>query len=287
MRILLLACLVLLMALPSQAQSRKELAAKDAILEQRLSELENRFLTGDPAAERLMRRMDALETEQRALRGEVEQLRYERDALRGDVEKLAEKVARWEAIEARVVQHLEAVDLAAANAGSSAPNSGNQQDYLPPIGTDISPQSTPDLGPVPNAAPGTLGSEQVDMSELLTIGQNKLLSGDFAGAELAYQQYVNLNPNADDIDEAHYWLGETYIIRGRFPEASTSFSASLEKNPRGEFAPNALIGLASAMRNMGNRDGACQALSVLPSEYPNADADIRAKADTEKSRAGC
>ena len=60
-----------LLASPAIAQSKKELSAVDAQLAQRLSTLESRMLTGDPAAERLMQKMDALETSMRTLRGEV------------------------------------------------------------------------------------------------------------------------------------------------------------------------------------------------------------------------
>ena len=64
-----------LLAAPAYAQSKKELAAVDAQLAQHLTTLESRMLTGDPAAERLMQRMDSLETSQRTLTGEVETLR--------------------------------------------------------------------------------------------------------------------------------------------------------------------------------------------------------------------
>ena len=49
----------------SLAQSKKELAAQNAELVQRLERLEGRLLTGDPAAEALMSRMDAIETSNR------------------------------------------------------------------------------------------------------------------------------------------------------------------------------------------------------------------------------
>jgi len=71
-----------LIASPAQAQSKKELAAQNTALNQRLERLESRLLTGDPAAERLMTRIDALEASQRALRGELERVAYELDRLR-------------------------------------------------------------------------------------------------------------------------------------------------------------------------------------------------------------
>ena len=77
-----------LIAVPAQAQSKKDLAAQNASLGERLSRLESRMLTGDPAAERLMARIDSLEAAQRALRGELERVAYERDGLKGEVSQL-------------------------------------------------------------------------------------------------------------------------------------------------------------------------------------------------------
>ena len=77
-----------LTATPAQAQSKKELAAQNVALAERLARLESRMLTGYPAAERLMTRIDSLETAQRTLRGELERVAYERDGLKGEVMQL-------------------------------------------------------------------------------------------------------------------------------------------------------------------------------------------------------
>ena len=80
------------------------------------------MLTGDPAAERLMQRMDALEASQRALTGEVERLRYERDTLQEEVRALASGIASLETNSEDMRRHLEAVDAVANSAPTpSAP----------------------------------------------------------------------------------------------------------------------------------------------------------------------
>ena len=67
---LLCVAVAMLTASSAHAQSKRELAAQNAQLAQRIGILEQRLLTGDPAAERLMARMDNLETSQRSLTGE-------------------------------------------------------------------------------------------------------------------------------------------------------------------------------------------------------------------------
>jgi hypothetical protein len=102
-----------LIAVPAQAQSKKELAAQNTALAERLGRLESRMLTGDPAAERLMARIDALESAQRALRGELERVAYERDGLKGEVMQLRTELQIIQDMAGRMRVHLDAVDLIA------------------------------------------------------------------------------------------------------------------------------------------------------------------------------
>lgn len=257
-------------ALPAHAQSKREMVAKDAQLEQRIVDLESRFMTGDPAAERLMERMDQLEASQRNLTGEIEQLRYERDALRGDVEALVKDIASLQSLAADMRRHLDAVDLASRPA---------------PVQT-VTPQ--PNVQPQPGQPQaGQMGSATVGVSELQEIGLQKLMSGDFSGAQIAFQQYIQVAPNADDVDEAYFWLGETYLVKSGFAEAADAYLKSMQAAPKGEKAPNAMISLAAALRGMGNKDGACQALDSFPVQFPAAPQEIRQKADIERQRTGC
>lgn len=281
------------------AQSKKEMVAKDVQLEQRISDLEGRMLTGDPAAERLMQRMDSLEAAQRALTGEIEQLRYERDTLRTDVEALAKDIEAMQAVAVDMRAHL---DMATGAGFTSPPLAGGQPlpqaPYIDSQGggqTLNAPSPAPQnqgqpfqmLPPVQSNPVQPLGAQSVDASELMTIGQQKLRAGDFTGAQLAYRQYIDVNPNAPDVGEAHFWLGETYYVKSGFDKAAESYIASMRAAPKGELAPSAMIGLAGALRGMGNKDGACQTLDGFPVQFPDASSDMQSKANRERQRSGC
>ncbi|MFW5660296.1 MAG: hypothetical protein ACOC05_02785, partial [Oceanicaulis sp.] len=80
--------LIIAHAAPAEAQSRRELAARLDAAEARLAEIEDRALQGDPVAETLMQRVDALEREQRVLTGEIERLAFENRRLRTTVEQM-------------------------------------------------------------------------------------------------------------------------------------------------------------------------------------------------------
>ena len=295
-----------LLATPAMAQSKKELAAVDAQLAQRLSTLESRMLTGDPAAERLMQKMDALETSMRTLRGEVEQLRFERDSLLQQVEAMAGDTALSQDLINRMKIHLDAVDLVASEQ-RSAPVQSNP--YAPRTygnGTDSSGStSTADtyssqpvvpgsgtLSQVPSAPvfrERTIGVQENynDVSQLSNVGQTKLAEGDFAGAQTAFKQYLEFNPDAADAGEVNFWLGESYFVRGGYADAADAYITSMRKNPKGPKAPDAMVRLAATLGKLGNKAEACQTLATFPAQFPNASASAKEKAQVEAARTGC
>lgn len=291
--------LALLTALPAQAQSKAELAAEDARLAQRLSVLEQRFLTGDPAAAQLMQRTDALETTLRNLTGEIEQLRYERQNLRSEVEALAGDLRAMQALSNRMEIHLNAVDLVAAERGrpvaSSPVTSGLPPANMPPFGTVQQGSSVggstsfPSTPQAPDTRQVTIPAQEqfAELSQLPNAGRTKLAEGDFSGAQSDFERYLALNPDAPDAGEIQYWLGESYYVRGNYADAADAYIQSMRKDGRGERAPDSMVRLAASLRELGNVAEACQTLRSFPAQYPNADARVKDKARTEQARTAC
>jgi len=297
-----------LLATPVMAQSKKELAAVDAQLAQRLSTLESRMLTGDPAAERLMQKMDALETSMRTLRGEVEQLRFERDSLLQQVQAMAGDTALDQDLINRMKIHLDAVDLVASEQRAAprvsdpyAPRTysgaGTVVQSSPTFDTEtyssqpVTPESS-QLSQIP-AAPvfrqETIGVQESynDVSQLTQVGQTKLAEGDFSGAQTAFKQYLEFNPDAGDAGEVNFWLGESYFVRGGYADAADAYITSMRKNPKGPKAPDAMVRLAATLGKLGNKSEACQTLATFPAQFPNASASTKEKARVEAARTGC
>ena len=299
-----------LLATPAMAQSKKELAAVDAQLAQRLSTLESRMLTGDPAAERLMQKMDALETSMRTLRGEVEQLRFERDSLLKQVQAMAGDTALDQDLINRMKIHLDAVDLVASEQRPAprrvdpyAPRtySGGgtvvQSSPAPVISSEsyasnpVTPESST-LSQIPSAPvfkEQTIGVQESynDVSQLSQVGQTKLAEGDFSGAQTAFKQYLEFNPDAADAGEVNFWLGESYFVRGGYADAADAYISSMRKDPKGAKAPDAMVRLAATLGKLGNKSEACQTLATFPAQFPNASASTKEKARVEAARTGC
>jgi len=298
--------LVLLLALlvvqPAFAQSKKEMVAQDQLMMQRIERLEGRMLTGDPAAERLMQRMDALEENMRTLTGEVERLRFERDQLRAEIQGMSSNISGLEglaALASRMQTHLDAVDLIAQEQAPRAAQSiGSPYSTTVPSDPYFAPADPSDFSNQPNAvSPAPSFGEQViaaqqynqgnNVDDLPELGKTKLAEGDFSGAQTAFRQYLDINPDAPDSGEVSFWLGESYFVRGGYADAADAYISSMRKDPQGALAPKAMVGLAATMRELGNKTEACNALGSLTSQYPNASAEVREKARLESARTGC
>lgn len=288
--LLLSFALVFSSALPAHAASKKELEAKIIQLEQRLGSLENRMLTGDPAAERLMQRMDALETSQRSMTGEVERLRYERDTLQEEVRALASQIVGLQTTAEDMRRHLQAVEIVAQERTQQVQQPAQPSGPIVYGGTGASGVyaggSTFPPPPTIIGAP-TQTNQSNDITQLAMIGQDRMNEGDFSGAQSAFQQYLDLNPNATDRGDVYFWLAETYYAKSGFSSAADNYIASMRAAPKGDYAPEAMVKLAATARALGKNEMACQTLASFPAQYPKAVPAVRAKARTEKIRAGC
>ena len=300
--LLYLSILPIMLANPSYAVSKKELAAKDLQLEERLLQLETRFLTGDPAAEQLIKRNYALEVTVRSLRGEVEQLMYELgqsnkkiDALYGDIDINLQRIIRLE-------HQLEELNSAFENSENSF-TSGNA-----PLGTILGGDSFENtnnednsekldrntdetLSQIPSAP--VFKEKTIDVqaaySDLLKLpekGKVKLREGDYLGAQLDFEKYILERPDADDIAIVNYWLGESYFVRNGFQKAANAYIASLSKDPKGIKASSSMIKLATSFAKLNNPES-CKIFNAFETQYPNATELEKAKANKEAKKVGC
>lgn len=280
---------------PAFAQSKKELAAQNAQLAQRLATLENRMLTGDPAAERLMQRMDAQEASQRALTGEIERLRYERETLQDQVLALASTITDMQSLADDMRLHLKAVSVVARQPRQlgTSPSSGSiteQQVYGGGrTGGSVYSNGSSIASPPSIVSGAPVASEPVshDLSKLAEIGREQMSEGNFSDAQVSFKQYLDHNTDAPDRGEVYYWLGETHYVLSAYADAADAYIASMRAAPKGALAPEAMIRLAATARALGQKEMACQTIASFPLQFPNAKADVKAKAKLESQRNGC
>ena len=296
----------MILVAPVEAQSRRELAQRLDAVEARLGRVEDSALAGDPVAETLMRRVDEMEYQLREVTGEAERLAFENRQLRQQVEDLQARLdrggnpaatgeggmmANGEAGDARA--DLDDETVAWMNEGLEDGEDGRVAVVDPndPYGAARA-EATGVLGAPSGHAGGASASgapaeRAVDPETLYGNGRDKLLDGDFGGAQADFEQFVNTHPDHARAGEAWYWLAETFFVRSDFADAADAYIASLRAAPQGEKAPDALVRLAASLNGMGRQSDACGTLDRFESQFPNASAASRARAAREAVRAGC
>lgn len=114
----------------------------------------------------------------------------------------------------------------------------------------------------------------------------KMLSVDnYAGAEKAFQAFIQNYPNDPLADNAGYWLGETYYVRKMYREAAVSFAKGVQKGKAK--GADSLLKLGMSMAFLNQKEEACTAFASVPIEFPKADTVLINRAKSEAKKIGC
>jgi len=121
------------------------------------------------------------------------------------------------------------------------------QPYFPSSG-QTDPNQLSGIGGPPVVSEQVIGVQRYNVDNLRADGQQKLAEGDFGGAQVAFRQYLDLYPDAPDVGDVSFWLGESYFVKGGYADAADAYITSMRKAPNGTMAPEALVGLSIACR---------------------------------------
>jgi len=90
---------------------------------------------------------------------------------------------------------------------------------------------------------------------------------DYARAEAAMSAFVLANPKAARASNAQYWLGRSYLAEDKVTLAAKAFLDGYKKYPKGERAPDSLVGLGNALTLLKKPEQAGTALNELQTVY--------------------
>lgn len=258
------------------------------------------------SAASLIVRMSEMEANERALTGQIESLNH---AIRQINQRLDKLVSDMDF-------RLGALEKGRALTPEGAPG----QSMIPQTPTAAAPaQPVPSLGASqPSQAapgPGSLGTlpgkdaKAIGMSGMtaaappaarqetaLPSGSPKdqydfalalLQKGEYDKAEGALAAFLKANPKDVLTNNARYWLGETYYVRGDFRRAVEVFLESYQADPKGPKAPDGLLKMAMALGKLDKKRESCLTFSKLRQEFPNASPNIQKAAEREGKALGC
>jgi tol-pal system protein YbgF len=252
--------LALIVVSPAAAQSTKE---RITALEQAVADLQSRAPSAADSALKISR----LEAEIQELTGRVEDLSHQLDMANS---------------------RLEAVT--AALQGGAAPVAGAQAQGGPvnlatgdPIADTIQRSG---------AAPTPSGDEAevalpADPVAAFDYASSFLMRGDYAGAQKAFELYVQAFPNHARTADAQFRLGEIYLATGANADAADAFIAHIKKYPNDPRAAEAYLKLGTAFSRMNQAGEACKVFKTMKTKYPNAPQAVLERANTEMARINC
>jgi len=184
----------------------------------------------------MAQRIDALQAELRAMRGEVEVLQNQSEggktqtrSLYGDLEK------RLAALET-----LGGVASGAGSAGIVAPSAG--------------------------VSGG--GSEQASYDAAFSA----LKGSDYARSIAGFKNFLSTYPSSPLASNAQYWLGEAYYVNREYPNAITAFQKVISDWPDSRKAPDALVKVGFTQAALGKNAEARDTLENVSRRYPGTEA---------------
>lgn len=140
--------------------------------------------------------------------------------------------------------------------------------------------------PVTTAAlppPGELENPK----QLYETAYGYLLQRDYGAAQTAFDDFLKKFPSDSLAGNAQYWLGESFFVRGQYKAAASAFLKGYQTYARSQKAPDSLLKLAMSLDRLGQKDAACASYSELNAKFPNAPQNVKARAQSERQRAGC
>ena len=208
----------------------------------------------------------------------LQEIERESTGLYGSVEKLGNGMNRLVTRLERLAQDMEMrlQDLE-AKAMHSAAN--------PAPATQITQKDTKPKAPkaIPETArPKALDiPEDIEPQKLYKSAYNYLVAAQYPIAQEWLEAFLERFPEHELADNAHYWLGEVYLVQGSMEKAVIAFKNGLSNFPTGMKAAGNLLKMGVALKQLGQPHHAKSAWKKVMDYYPDSPEASKAKAYLE------
>lgn len=196
----------------------------------------------------LSQQLQALQTDVRTLRGELEELQHNSTGVKDQQRGLYADIDR----------RLQALEVGGAVAVGAAAAGGET-----------------------GALPVPAGSDRMNYQAAFDL----LKSGQYEKATTAFQQFLVTFPDSALADNAQYWLGESYYVTRRYDDALKAFRTVVDKYPQSRKLPDAWLKIGYTQYEMKAWKPARDALTRVQREYPDSSAAPEASKRLERMKA--
>jgi len=274
-----------------QAESR----ASVKTLDERLQRVERVM---DQSLLEQLQRIDSLQREIRALRGEIESLNYELDSLKkrntdlyADSDRRITDLEESQAVGGLFGLGGEPGGLTEDGAASPALTEGTAASgsvldetprpravVVPEPGTsapvsspaDFGSGPTPPKGPVRDTATQAEKAAYTRAYDLLARGQNE-------AAVASFDEFLQTFPDGPYSDNAWYWQGEAKYAQREFEEALRNFGVVVNSFPKSTKVPDARLKIGYARYEQKEYAEARRILTGVQDDYPGRSAAVLAR----------
>lgn len=121
-----------------------------------------------------------------------------------------------------------------------------------------------------------------DAVKLYQAGLRQYKAGNYTGAVASFEEFVVSHRRHQYTDNAYYWLGECAYDQREYRKALGHFRSVVQKYPRENKVPDAMLKIAFCQGNLGDKSAARETLGQLRKRYPETRAAQLAGAALKK-----
>lgn len=152
----------------------------------------------------------------------------------------------------------------------------------PPPGVDTTALPPPTTAPQSSDTAGFTGDEGQYQA-----AYNRILAGDYAGAEAGFAEFIANHPDSKRIADANFWLGEAQYSQEKYTDSAKTFLNAYKTYGSSGKAPEMLLKLAMSLAALDSKDTACATLREVTKSYPKASRAVISKVASEQKRLAC
>ncbi len=193
--------------------------------------------------------IDQLQDEIRTLKGKLEETDY----------LLKQKIGGFEELAERREQKLETLDKAT---NSNKDRIARLEQYLN--------FDSATSGPKKKSVSGKPGRHQPTEQEAYQSAKQAYDKGNFDAARQGFQKFIKEFPKSKNVDNAQFWIGETYYREKWYEKAILEYQKVIENYPKGNKVTASLLKQGFAFLNLGDKVNSRLILSELIKKYPKS-----------------
>lgn len=209
---------------------------------------------------------DAMGGDIRVVRERVDDTNVRITSLSQEVDSLRDAIAAMPVPSATIDPSL----VGAAGAPGSDPGGAPPGATPPPAGTPPAPAPA-------MPAPPPASATTVSPTRLYDMAWADYTAGNYDLAVEGFSSYVRSFPKSEFADNAQYYIGQSFLLRGKFPEAVDAFNRVIAAYPRGDVIGLAYYNRGKAFEDMKQPDRARESYEYVVKNLADTDAGRLAK----------